>query len=377
MANDNAGATPPLQGLRVVDFTTLAPGPFASLMLARAGAEVIKVERPGVGDEMRTYGESFGDGGATFSMLNAGKRSLVADLKNDDDLRMVKEVIDGSDVLLEQFRPGVMAKLGLGYDDLKKGNPRLIYCAITGFGQSGPKSNVAAHDLNYVADAGMLSIGECPGGSPTIPPLLAADIAAGTYPAVMNILLALASRERTGEGAFLDISMTDNLFPLMFWALGLGWGSGNWPGYGNELLSGGSPRYQIYETADRRHLAVAAIEQRFWDEFCRVIEIDAEELREDSDPAGAIERVAAVVAERSAADWKIAFDGVDACTLVVNSLESAVSDEHYLARGLFDRQIANELGDLVRALPVPIVPELQAAGEKTQATPSLGEMNES
>ena len=254
----------PLEGVFVIDFTTLAPGPLASLMLANAGAEVIKVERPGIGDEMRIYKDAFGDEGVTFALLNAGKRSITADLKKSEDLFKIKELIKKSDVVLEQFRPGVMAKLGLDYEVLAEENPGLIYCSITGFGQNGPKASIAAHDLNYVADTGMLAIGDCSSGKPAIPQLLAADLAAGSYPAVMNILLALQQRNHTGKGTYIDVSMTDCLFPLMFWGLGLGWGSGTWPQYGGQLLTGGSPRYQIYTTSDARYLAVAALEDRFW-----------------------------------------------------------------------------------------------------------------
>ncbi len=368
--------TAPLEGVHVVDFTTLAPGPLASLMLVRAGATVIKVERPGVGDEMRIYDKAFGDNGLTFSMLNAGKQSVSADLKNEDDLSIIKQLINKSDILLEQFRPGVMAKLGLGYESLVKQNPRLIYCAITGFGQSGPKSTVAAHDLNYVADTGMLLLGECPNGTPAIPPLLAADLAAGSYPAVMNILLALAKRERTGKGEFIDISMTDNLFPLMFWALGLGLGAGRWPAYGGELLSGGSPRYQIYRTSDSKYVAVAALEQRFWVEFCSCAELNPDELNEQEDPKGTIESVAAAIKSKTAGEWRKIFFGRDACTVVVNSLQEAVEDEHYNMRKLFDQKIVSENEEVFMGLPLPITPNLQDSSSEKAVVPALGEFNE-
>ncbi len=365
----------PLKGLTVVDFTTLAPGPFASLALARAGATVIKVERPGTGDEMRQYGEAFGDRGMTFSMLNAGKRSLEADLKNENDLSNIKSLLMKADVLMEQFRPGVMSKFGLDYATLAKDNPRLIYCAITGFGQYGPKSQIAAHDLNYVADAGMLSLGECPNGKPTVPPLLAADLAAGSYPALINILLALSKREASGKGVFIDISMTDNLFPLMFWALGLSWGSGTGPGPGRELLSGGSPRYQIYETADARHIAVAAIEQRFWDGFCEAIGLDAAILDEQVETSAIRSAIAAIIRGRTATHWRKRFQGLDVCAVVVNSLQEAVEDEHYRARGLFNQQIIGEQGSLLNSLPLPIIPALRSDDVEYPAVPKLGEFN--
>lgn len=367
----------PLKGIRVVDFTTLAPGPLASLILAQTGAEVIKIERPGVGDEMRIYEQAFKDNGCTFSLLNAGKCSVVADLKKPDELEKVRKLILESDVLLEQFRPGVMQKYGLDYQSLCAEHPGLIYCSITGFGQTGPKSDVAAHDLNYVADTGMLSLTGSEQDGPNIPPLLAADLAAGTYPAVMNILLAIIQRQSTGKGACIDVSMTDNLFPLMFWGLGLGWGAGEWPQYGNHLLTGLSPRYQIYKTKDSRFLAVAALEERFWSEFCESVGIDKSELNEQNDMSGAYGKIAEKILEKSADDWMDIFNGRDACTVVVKTLEEAVEDEHYLMRGLFDKQVATENNEFVTALPLPVVDELQEKPDKPFKTPKLGEHTES
>ena len=366
----------PLNGIVVVDFTTLAPGPLATLMLASAGAEVIKVERPGFGDEMRIYEKAFGDGGVTFSILNAGKRSVVADLKNQDDVTKIKNLISRSDIVIEQFRPGVMKKLGLAYENLKASNPGLIYCSITGFGQHGPKSSIAAHDLNYVADAGMLTIGETRAGCPAIPPLLAADLAAGSYPAVMNILLALQQRNQTEKGSYIDVSMTDCLFPLMFWALGLGWGTNSWANDGGRLLTGGSPRYQVYRTSDDRFLAVAALEDRFWGNFCDAIELDRSRLDEDHHPREAIRAVSDRIQAKSSAQWRKIFEKRDACAVVANTLEEAVQDQHYLERGLFDQKIEKESGSLVNALPLPIVPELQRSTPSPKKVPSLGEHNQ-
>ncbi len=371
-----ASSSSPLAGISVVDFTTLAPGPLATLMLVSAGAEVIKVERPGFGDEMRIYEKAFGDNGVTFSILNAGKRSVVADLKNKKDLNKVKKLIDKSDVVIEQFRPGVMKKLGLGYDDLNGSNPGLIYCSITGFGQYGPKASVAAHDLNYVADSGMLTIGETRSGTPGIPPLLAADLAAGSYPAVINILLALQQRNQTGKGAYIDVSMTDCLFPLMFWALGLGWGANSWAQDGGRLLTGGSPRYQIYRTSDGRFLAVAALEDRFWTNFCSTIDVDSSVFNEKENPQEVIRIIGARIQSKSSAQWRKIFENRDTCAVIANTLEEAVQDKHYLTRGLFDQKVLKMSGEIVNALPLPIVPSLQNLSSTPSKVPSLGEHSE-
>src|SRR5688500_15799560 len=247
----------PLEGIRVLDFSTLLPGPLATLILAEAGAEVIKIERPGRGDEMRSHTPRFGTDSVNFALLNRGKRSIAIDLKAPDAVATLRPLIESADVVVEQFRPGVMDRLGLGYESLREINPRLVYCAITGYGQHGPKADVAAHDLNYVAESGMLSLTKGADGAPVLPAALVADIAGGSYPAVVNILLALCARDRTGLGCKLDIAMADNLFTLMYWGIGNGLAAGEWPQPGGDLVTGGSPRYNIYRTRDDRFLAAA------------------------------------------------------------------------------------------------------------------------
>jgi crotonobetainyl-CoA:carnitine CoA-transferase CaiB-like acyl-CoA transferase len=245
----------PLEGIRVLDFSTLLPGPLATLMLAEAGAEVIKIERPGRGDEMRSYTPKFGVDSVNFALLNRGKRSIAMDLKEQGAVAKLMPLLKSADVIVEQYRPGVMDRLGLGYEALDKINPRIIYCAITGYGQSGPRAEVAAHDLNYVAEAGMLALAAGADGAPVVPAALVADIGGGTYPAVINILLALRERDRTGKGCKLDIAMADNLFAFMYWALGNGQAGGQWPAPGGDLVTGGSPRYNVYRTKDGKFVA--------------------------------------------------------------------------------------------------------------------------
>ncbi len=243
----------------MLDFSTLLPGPLATLMLAEAGAEVIKIERPGRGDEMRSYAPKFGADSVNFAMLNRGKRSIAIDLKDPAAVEKLTPLIAAADVVVEQFRPGVMDRLGLGYDALDKINPRIIYCAITGYGQHGPRADVAAHDLNYIAEAGLLALAAGSDGAPVPPPALIADIGGGTYPAVINILLALRDRDRTGKGCKLDVAMADNLFAFMYWAMGNGEVAGQWPTPGGELVTGGSPRYNVYRTRDGKFVAAAPL----------------------------------------------------------------------------------------------------------------------
>jgi alpha-methylacyl-CoA racemase len=203
----------PLAGIKVIDFSTLLPGPLASLILAEAGAAVVKVERQGDGDELRGYEPRFGAASVGFALLNRGKRSVALDLKANGARERLLPLLRAADVLIEQFRPGVMDRLGLGYAALATINPRLIYCSITGYGQQGPKAQMAGHDLNYLAETGLLHFAAGADGAPVVPPTLIADIAGGSYPAVLNILLALRARDASGRGCHLDIAMTDHLFP--------------------------------------------------------------------------------------------------------------------------------------------------------------------
>jgi alpha-methylacyl-CoA racemase len=359
----------PLAGVRIVDFSTLLPGPLCSLLLTQAGAEVIKVERPGRGDEMRSYVPRFGNESVNFALLNQGKRSVALDLKDPADRAAAVDLAASADVVIEQFRPGVMDRLGLGFDALSALNPRLIYCAITGWGQDGPLSSVAAHDLNYQAEAGLLSLTAGTDGTPGLPNILVADIAGGSYPAVMNILLALRARDMDGNGRFLDISMADNLFPLVYWGLGNGFAANEWPTSGSDLVTGGTPRYQIYRTRDDQYLATAPLEQPFWENFLRVI--DAPHLIDDTvDPAKTRADIAAIIASRDAADWTGRFEGVDACVSLVRPLEEAVQHPHFRARGLFGRPLDSGTGDQIPALPMPISQSL--LGAASHQAPSLG-----
>lgn len=362
----------PLSDLRVLDFSTLLPGPMATLLLAEAGAEVIKIERPGSGEEMRHYRPAFGDASAHFAMLNRGKRSIALDLKQPASLEALQPLLESADVLVEQFRPGVMTRLGLGYEQVRAINPRIVYCSITGYGQGGPKAQVAAHDLNYQADAGLLGISAGSDGAPVVPSALIADIAGGAYPAVMNILLALRARDRTGQGTYLDIAMTDGLLPFLFWGIGNGASDGGWPKPGAEQLSGGSPRYQIYRTADGRHLAAAPLEDRFWANFCEAIGLPPA-LRDDRrDPLATITQVARLIGQRTAAQWNGILAGRDVCCNLVKTLEEALADPQFAARGALSRSVVAEDCDALPAVSVPIAGHLRDPRSEL-AYPRLGE----
>ena len=364
----------PLKGIRVLDFSTLLPGPLAALILAEAGAEVIKIERPGRGDEMRSYVPKFGTDSVNFALLNRGKRSVAIDLKAPDAIERLEPLIAKADVVLEQFRPGVMDRLGLGYERLREMNPRIVYCAITGYGQEGLRAQVAAHDLNYVAESGLLSLSRGADGAPVVPAALVADIAGGSYPAVINILLALRERDRTGTGCKLDIAMADNLFTLMYWAIGNGLAADTWPRPGGELVTGGSPRYNIYRTRDGAFLAAAPLEQKFWDNFCALLDIP-QALRDDEvDVAATRAAVAERVAARSAKELQALFQGHDVCCTIVTELANAIRDPHFNGRGIFARELSAS-GKRIAALPVPVA-ECFRSPDRGATYPALGEGND-
>jgi alpha-methylacyl-CoA racemase len=356
----------PLEGLLVLEFGTLLPGPLAGLILAEAGARVVKIERPPRGDEMRSYEPRVGEDSINFLLLNRGKHSIAVDLKAADALTRLTPLIESADVLIEQFRPGVMQRLGFGYEALRRMNPRLIYCSITGWGQDGPKSAVAAHDLNFAAETGLLSLTSGVDGVPGLPPVLVADIAGGAYPAIINILLALQQRQRSGVGTWLDIGMSDNLFPLVYWGLGNGFAAGAWPRTSGELLTGASPRYHIYRTADGRFLAAAPLEDRFWENFCQLIELP-HALRSANAPAAeVIAEVGRRIAQKTSDEWRAALRGRDVCCSIVATLQEAVQDPQVQARQVFAHRLMVN-GRELPALPVPLAPIFRPGATEASA----------
>jgi len=343
-----------LKGIKVLDFSTLLPGPLASLFLAETGAEVIKIEKPLIGDEMRSSYPKWNDESISFSMLNRGKKSLCLDLKDKNSLKVLKPLIEKADILIEQFRPGVMKRLGLDYANIKKINNKIIYVSITGYGQTGPRKMLAGHDLNYIGNTGLLSLSMGSDENTTVPPALVADIAGGSYPAIINILLALRKRDLHQTGSYLDISMSDNLFPFMFWALGSGFVKNKWPINSDSLLSGGSPRYNIYQTKDGSYIAAAPLEDRFWKKFCEVIKLPNKFINMQNNQNVIIKRIRNIIISKDKNYWTKVFDEADCCCSTVKSIEEAINDNHFKIRNIFEKKIANDEGEELPALPIPI-----------------------
>lgn len=347
--------TQPLSELLVLDFTTLLPGPLAALMLAEAGAEVIKIERPG-GEDMRRFPPLVDGESAVFALLNRGKQVLTLDLKSEADRARLMPLLARADILIEQFRPGVMARLGFGYEDVRAYNPKLIYCSISGYGQGGPRAQEAGHDINYIGNTGLLDLQPGPMETPVVPPVLAADIAGGSFPAVINILLALRTRDRTGEGCRIDIAMTDAMFTFAWYALALGTATGCFPKPGELPLVGGSPRYRLYPTKDGKLVACGALEQKFWLAFTAAIGLPDEFIDDKRDPQATGAAVAERIAARTAEEWRPVLAAADCCATIVAPLEEAIRDTHFVQRGLFAHQVSLASGKTIPALPLPIAP---------------------
>ena len=277
METESLTQTPALDGLRVLDLTRLLPGPVATLRLAELGADVLKIEAPGEGDYARTMLQSDADRAAGtpsafYRLVNRGKRSLTLDLKRAEGRAQLLELARDADVLVESFRPSVMARLGVGYDVLREANPKLVYCAITGFGSEGPFVDMPGHDLNYIAYAGVLDQLATSEGTPIVPNFQIADLLGGALAAVTQILAALWQVARGGEGRCLNVSMTHAVHAHNVMAhIALANRADATTRAGAGLLNGGVPCYNVYRTRDDRFVAVGALELKFWETLCKAL----------------------------------------------------------------------------------------------------------
>ena len=323
-----------LSGTRVLDLSRHLPGPLATLMLADMGAEVLKLESP-EGDEMRRIGPGGAEGRSLFfDAVNAGKRSVRLNLKSEPGKAALRELVRSADVLVESFRPGVMARLGLGCDELRRLNPGLVYIALSGYGQQGPLRDAAGHDANYLARNGLLSASG-PAGRPAYihPPL--ADCTASMV-AVSSILGALLARGRDGLGCEIDLALIDVTMPFQIFALADLGLSGHVPRPETEFLNGGWACYRPYRTRDGRDVALGAIEPRFWSAFCQASgRPDWLPRHEEPLPQLAlISELDAHFGALSMVEYEALYEGVDCCLSVVLDLKQAVDSEHLRARGL-------------------------------------------
>ena len=327
----------PLSSLKVLDFSTLLPGPFASLLLADMGAEVLRVESPSRMDLLRVLPPHDGGVSASHAYLNRNKRCIALDLKQAEAVALVKQLVAEYDIVLEQFRPGVMDKLGVGYEALKAINPRLIYVSITGYGQTGPYRDRAGHDINYLALAGVASYTGRRDRGPLPLGVQLADIAGGSLHGVVGLLAAVIQRQVTGEGQQVDVSMTDCAFSLHGMA-GAGFlAAGVEPAMENQVLNGGS-FYDYYRTRDGRWFSVGSLEPQFMQQFCTALgrpELAARGLSPNPQDQQALKREIEIEFEkRDFAEWSQLFAGLDACVEPMLSLAEAVEHPQLKARQL-------------------------------------------
>lgn len=329
--------TAPLASLKILDFTTLLPGPYATMMLADLGADVVRVESPTRSDLVRMKPPFTGGVSAWHATLNRSKRSIALDLKQPGADDVVKRLVKRYDVVLEQFRPGVMERLGVGYDDLCAANPRLIYCAITAYGQDGPYRERAGHDINILALSGIAShSGRAEGGPPPLGVQIA-DVGGGSFGAIMGILAAVIHRQQTGEGQFVDASMFDGALAWNALAAADTLAAGQDPEREGGLLNGGT-YYDYYETRDGRYLAVGSLEPKFWQGFCEAIGrpdlVERGQSRNREEQEALKSEIRKVLASRTLAAWMAIFDERDVCVEPVLSVSEALEHPQTRARGM-------------------------------------------
>ncbi len=328
-ASLSVGNGAPLHGVRVLDLSRLLPGPVCTLHLADLGADVIKVEDTGAGD----YAAS-----AVRTLVNRNKRAIRIDLKQPEGVAALLRLCQDADVLVESFRPGVMQRLGVGYDTVLRHNPKMVYCSLSGYGQTGPYRLAPGHDMNYSAYAGVADQMGAAGQAPALSNVPVADLLGGSLTAVMGILAALFDAARTGKGRHVDIAIADGLLAHAVIPLAALNTQGRTQPAGGDKLTGALPCYSVYETADGRYMAVAALEKKFWDRFCEVI--DREDLKPHHHPIEPAQaqwvrcELQTLMGSRSQADWSERLRGTDCCVTPVLKLEEAMDNEQFAARGM-------------------------------------------
>ncbi|WP_264757825.1 CaiB/BaiF CoA transferase family protein [Neobacillus dielmonensis] len=367
----------PLEGIRVLDLTRLLPGPYCTLMLADFGADVIKIEDPKLGDYTRWGEPKIGDASAMFHSLNRNKRSVTLDLKQEDNKQIFIELAKTADVLVESFRPGVMDRLGLGYEELKKYNPKLIYCAITSYGQSGPYKDIPGHDINFLSYSGLLDLQGEQNRKPVSSSVQIGDIGGGSLMGVIGILVSIIEAKKSGKGQFIDISMLDGAVSWMQTFLPAYLATGELPKRGDLVLNGRLACYETYETKDNRFISVGALEFKFWKNFCHVIgrEDLISKLEAPPDQQALLKKeIQAVIATETLNVWMERFNGIDACVAPILTVEEMINDPQIRHRGMIEEIHDPDIGSM-RQVANPI--KLSRTQAKTaRPAPGLGEHNE-
>jgi alpha-methylacyl-CoA racemase len=351
----------PLAGLKVLDFTTLLPGPYATQLLADMGAEVLRIESPTRPDLVKLMPPFIGEGTAKVSAahatLNRNKQSMAIDLKHEGAQEIIHKLLPEYDIVIEQFRPGVMQRLGLDFDTLKAIQPKLIYCSITGYGQTGPLKDRAGHDINYLALSGLASFSGRSDTGPVLSGTQIADIAGGSHHAAMAIMAAVIQRATTGEGQYLDISMSDAAMALTTMFGSNAMTSREDPSYGQEMLNGGL-FYDYYQTSDQRHISIGSLEPNFSLSLLTLLELNEWKSKITDQSQQAQQQLKAAISEKVVAQplayWQAAFAKVDACVEPVLTMNEAFKHPHFIARGMVTQALDdnnNEIEQIDSALP--------------------------
>jgi crotonobetainyl-CoA:carnitine CoA-transferase CaiB-like acyl-CoA transferase len=365
-----------LQGIRVIDLSRHAPGPYCTMLMADLGADVVVVEAPpGVG---RHVDQEMGVSERTKAFLPMGrnKRSIAIDLKEEAGREAFLRLVEGADVVVEGFRPGVVERLGIDYASVKQRNPRIVYCSISGYGQDGPHAHLPGHDLNYISLTGLLGMIGWPGQPPSIPLNVVADFAGGGLFAAFAILAALIARQRTGVGQHIDMAMSDGVLSLACLAASDYFATGAPPRPGEHYLNGAYPCYSVYATADDRWLSVACMEPWFWRNLCRVL--GCEEFAEEQFNAQKFPEMfgflRAKFRERTRDEWFAVLKEQEICATPVYDFDEALGDPHHRARGMIAELEHPEYGTIPQ---IGVAPKLSATpGQVRTPAPRPGEHTE-
>ena len=358
-----------LHGVRVLDLSRLLPGPFLTMVLADLGADVVKVEEPRMGDYMRDFPPRGNGMSGRYLTVNRNKRSVTVDLKNDRERERFLRMAAQADVVVESFRPGVMERLGVGYDALRERNEGIILCSISGYGQTGPYRDRAGHDINYLAMAGVLAMsGPTPDGPPAMAGVQIADMAGGAMWSAMGIMAALIERGRSGKGTHLDISMTEGALALLASEFGIVDAQPEVPTRGGGLLNGGAARYGVYRTSDGKYLSVGALEPQFLGRLAAAAGLELS--RGPEGDAQLRDQLSRVIATKTRDEWERALAQHDCCCEPVLELDEVVEHPLHRERGLFF-----EIGDSGSPGTLQVRTPLGMPDGRRPA-PALGEHND-
>jgi crotonobetainyl-CoA:carnitine CoA-transferase CaiB-like acyl-CoA transferase len=344
----------PLNGIRVLDLTTLYPGPLATMILADLGAEVIRIEHPDHPDKVHLLPPFLGSESAAYLTLNRSKRSLALDIRKDEGRKVFYDLVRRADVVVEQFRPGVIDDIGIDYGKAVTFNPRIIYLSITGFGQDGPYRQTAAHDINYISLTGLLAQIKKE-NQPVLPGFQMADVAGGAYMAVISCMVALWHREKTGKGQRVDVAIADAIMPLLTLQLSQYWGSEGGSQVTN-LFDGSFPFYGVYECADGKHVSLGALEQKFWVNFCQMVnkpEWLSSQFATGEEGVRVRGEIAALFKQKPRDEWLKLTEVHDICLSPIHELEDLEKHPQMRSRQMI---IETEYGDglKLKGIGVPI-----------------------